>query len=391
MTRRLLLGAVLLIAVGLLAGCAGGSAAQLTGTSWPGISHLDDTLYVAYGPQVHAVDVENGRRLWSYPAEPTRSRTFFAAPAVTEGLIIVSDYQDMLTALDPTNGGERWSFRSTRSRFIGGTVIGDRYVYAGTVDGVMHALDRETGTEVWTFSSGRDIWSTPLLDGDTLYFTSLDRHLYALDAATGNLKWQFPPAGETADPPVGPIVGTPTLTDGLLVFGSFNNTVYAINAQTQQVQWTYQTTNWVWSSPVFDEATGLLIGGDLDGRVFALDPETGSAVWTFNTGGPVVGVPAIAELDGQPVAYIASADSRVYALNTGDGSQVVAPVSIEAEFTSRFLFFPTGTSVRPIPLYSSPLAVGDLLIVGAHQGNYLLYALDCATLLERWKFEAASS
>ncbi len=133
------------------------------------------------------------------------------------------------------------------------------------------------------------------------------------------------------------------------------------------------------------------IGGYLDGHIFALNPENGAAVWTFDTGGPIVGAPAVAELNGAPVVYVASADARVYVLNTEDGSRAVAPAIIESEFTSRFLFFPTGTSVRPVPLYAPPILFGDLLIVSSHQGSHLLYALDRETLLDRWQFDAASS
>ncbi len=391
-TKRLrtwLIAATLLVLAALMAGCSNGMV--FTGASWPGLSHSDSALYVAYGPHVYAINPETGVRLWSYPAEPVRNKTFFAAPAVADDLIIVADYEDTLTALDPATGAERWSFKSSRSRFVGGAVIGEQFVYAGTVDGTMYALDRERGVESWSFSGERDIWSTPLLDGDTLYFTSLDRRLYALNALTGELKWQFPRSGENTDPPIGAMVSTPTLLDGVLIFGSFNNHIYALDLQTQEVKWTYLTTNWVWTSPIYEETTGLLIGGDLDGHVFALDPETGEAVWTFDTNGPVVGAPAIGEMNDQPVVYIASADARVYVLNAEDGSRALAPAAMEAEFTSRFLFFPTGSSMRPIPLYASPVLFGDLLIVGAHQGNHLLYALDRETLLDRWQFDAASS
>jgi outer membrane protein assembly factor BamB len=160
--------------------------------------------------------------------------------------------------------------------------------------------------------------------------------------------------------------------------------------------WSYPTTNWVWGGPVYDEENDLLIGGDLDGHVFALDATTGDEVWTFDeVGGPVVGQPTLGETEDGRVAYVASggtgSQAKLYVLDPATGERVDTPVSIEAEFTSRFLFFPTGTSIRPIPIYAPPVVYDDLLLIGAHEGDYPLYALDRETLLERWHYEPPSS
>jgi outer membrane protein assembly factor BamB len=396
--RTWLLAVLLLITAGSLAGClsGGGRAATLTGASWPGIATSDNLIYLAFGPQVRAIDPETGTQTWAYPTEPNSRRTFYAQPAVGDEAIFVTDYEQTLSALDPETGAEIWSFGSDRSRFIGGAALGEAHVYAGTVDGTLFALDRGNGQEVWTFEADRDIWSTPLVVGDIVYVTTLDRHLYALDTASGGLLWKFPQDIDAVDPRMGAIVGTPTQFDDALVFGSFNNHVYAVNSQTQDVLWTYPTTNWVWNGPVYDEEDGLLIGGDLDGQVFALNAETGETAWTFDeAGGPVVGRPALGETSNGRVVYVASggtgSQAKLYILDPATGERVDTPVTIEAEFTSRFLVFPTGTSIRPIPIYASPVVYGDLLLIGAHEGDYPLYALDRETLLERWHFEPPSS
>jgi outer membrane protein assembly factor BamB len=184
------------------------------------------------------------------------------------------------------------------------------------------------------------------------------------------------------------MVGTPTLYENVLYFGSFNNRVYAVSIEEQDVLWTYETTNWVWSSPVLDEENGQLIGADLDGHVFALDLQDGSPVWTYDASGPVVGAPLLDELaDGTPVIYIAcDGDPNLYILDTGDGKDVSRPVTVKAEFTTKFLFFDTGTNTRAIPLFASPIDIGDLLLVGAYQGDDIVYALDQEDLQEAWRF-----
>ncbi len=376
--------------MGVLSGCSSGSA--FVGSSWPGTTLFDETLYLAFGPQVHALDAQTGEKRWSFPESPAKDQTFYARPAVTDDLIVVADYGGGLFALDPATGREVWPTQDKRGRFIGGAVIGDELIYVGSVDGTLYALDRGSGAEVWIFPTQRDIWSTPLLADDALYLTSLDRHLYALDAGNGALKWQFPAEGETGgDPPVGAMVGTPTLHEGVLYFGSFNNRIYALDAATQTVLWEYPTGNWVWSSPILDEQTGLLLGGDLDGNIFALDHVTGAEKWSVQAEGPVVGAPVIGELDDDDqtrVIYVTSADSNIYTLRIDDGSNVDgSPLSVKAEFTSRFLFIKTGTNIQKIALYASPILTDELLIVGTHEGATVLYAFDRQTFRERWTFD----
>jgi outer membrane protein assembly factor BamB len=391
--RFWLIGAALLVLAAAVSGCSSRTAAVMTGSSWPGITATEDRIYLAFGAQVYALDAA-GQRIWAFPEEPARSQAFYAAPVVSDDLVVVGDYTASLFGLDPITGQQRWTFQTSRSRFVGGAVIGEELVYAGSVDGVVHALDRETGQEVATFSAQRDIWSAPLLDGDTLYVASLDRHVYALDASTLSLKWQYPAEGEELVPEMGAIAGTPTLYDGVLYFGSFNNTIYAIDIETRSARWTYTASNWVWSSPVKDEVTGLLLGGDLDGHVFALDPDSGDLKWEYDVGGPVVGAPAFDEIDGQHVAYVTTGTTsspNLYTLDVETGTPAAVSYSQEAVFTTRFLFFATGTDSRVIPLYAPPIVFDDLLLIGAHTGDYPLYALERETLRERWSFTPAGS
>lgn len=389
--RYWLLATALLVLAVVLSGCgSSASRAALTGASWPGIAISDDAVYVAAGPQVYAVDPATGTTIWAYPVEPARNVTFYAPPAITDDLVIVADYTNTLYALNRESGQSRWSFTSDRSsRFIGGATVNDTIVYAGTVDGTVYALDRETGDVIWKYGAARDIWSTPLLDGETLYVTSLDKHLYAFDAASGEKLWEFPREGsELSADEVGAMVGTPTLSDGVLYFGSFSNHVYALDIATQELLWEpHMTGNWVWGSPAIDDESGLLIGGDLDGHVFALNKDTGKEVWGFDTDGPVVGTPAIGDKEGERVVFVTSGDTNLYTLSLTDGSPADAPISIEAEFSA----FLSGTSERPIPIYAAPVLYDGMILVGAHQGNYPLYAFDQETLLERWHYQPPES
>ena len=68
---------------------------------------------------------------------------------------------------------------------------------------------------------------------------SLDGHLYALDAAAGDLLWRHAMGGGMAS--------TPTVSDGVVYVGSKDNHLYAVKAGTRKgpvpddLLWRYQT------------------------------------------------------------------------------------------------------------------------------------------------------
>ena len=377
----------------LLAGCSSGSSVALTGASWPGMTSADDTLYVAYSSFVYAVDPATGNLEWRFPAEGNRNQTFFATPAVMDGQVIVADYTDSMFALDQATGEATWPapFQSESSRFIGGATVDGDMLYAGVVDGTLYALDQD-GRIVWSFKAGRDIWGHPAVDETSVYFTSLDRHIYAVDKGTGELEWRWPDEDVVADDGVvGAMISTPLVLNGVLYFSSLNNLLYAFDIETQSVLWTHEFSNWIWSSPQYVSESDVLVGGDLDGRIFALDPLTGGEKWNYQAAGPVVGEVAVDTYGDTPAVFAASGfttsnETNLVVLNLEDGS-LLDSASVQAEFQTRFLFIPTNSSIRPVPLYASPVIAGDIIVVGSHQGNVLLYAYEKDTLRPAWQFD----
>jgi outer membrane protein assembly factor BamB len=228
----------------------------------------------------------------------------------------------------------------------------------------------------------------------------MDRHVYALDAETGKLQWKFPDQSSAPEnPPLGGIVGTPTLHNGVLYFGSFNNHLYALDVKTREVLWRYETTNWVWGSPVVDDETGYVIAADLDGHIFAVDPASSGpgdkkAAWTVNakpvtTGAKVsvVGSPVLRKMDDKTsVVYITTdGDPNLYILNAKDGTNALGPKTVTNTFQTSFLFIPTGSNTRPVKLYPSSVFSDDTLIVATFEGDHALFALDGKTLTDKWK------
>ena len=102
--------------------------------------------------------------------------------------------------------------RPGRCSVLRGGVVDGGHVFDATVDGVVHAFDVRSGTELWSRRIGRFGYSAAALSGGRVYVGSYDHRLYALDADTGAVLW-------THEAP-GPVSGAPTVLGRLVFFSS---------------------------------------------------------------------------------------------------------------------------------------------------------------------------
>ena len=64
--------------------------------------------------------------------------------------------------------------------------------------------------ERWTFKAGDSIEGAPAIVGGIVYLASMDKHLYAVDLATGKEKWKVK---------LGPMKASPAANGKLIVVG----------------------------------------------------------------------------------------------------------------------------------------------------------------------------
>ncbi len=116
------------------------------------------------------------------------------------------------------------------------------------------------------FYNRQPVISSPCLVNGVVYFGSYDRKLYALDAQTGSEKWSFT---------TNAIESSPAFGDGTIYVGSHDNNTYAINADTGALEWKVPTgyADCIQASPVY--VNGVVYTGDsYNGNVLALDAKT---------------------------------------------------------------------------------------------------------------------
>jgi outer membrane protein assembly factor BamB len=304
---RLFLGLAVLLAV-VLSGCSGGA---MTGSSWPGVTLDGDTGYVAYGPNVFAIDLPTGNEIWRFPQEPDRDQTFYAPPALAgNGLIIVGGYDDIIYALqqDGSRVDVAWTFEESGDDIIAGPIVVEDMVLVPSSDGKLYALDVNTGEPVWEqpFTARAALWSSPIIDEDHIYLGSLDHYLYALDLSSGELLWEIDLGTAIAD--------SPTLTNGFLIVGTFGQEVDAVDLETGQIAWTFEAEDSVWGNPSVNGDVAFV--GDVSGLVYAVNVEDGSEIWRQQVDGAVAASPLAT--DG--IVYVVTEIGLVYPLDASDGT-----------------------------------------------------------------------
>jgi eukaryotic-like serine/threonine-protein kinase len=324
----------------------------------------------------------------------------------------------------------KWQFQ-TKGQVLSSPAVTPDTVYIGSSDHFLYAVDRNNGAEKWKFKTNGRITSSPAVANGIVYFTCYDGNAYAVDASTGTQKWKFAlpgerrfaanhlhgatPNGETMPDPFDFYLSSPVVVDGLVYFGSGDTNIYALDAASGQLKWKFKTGDVVHASPAI--AGGKLYVGSWDSYFYALDSKSGKEVWRFKTGEDAeihnqVGIQSSAAVaDG--IVYFGCRDSNFYAVDAATGkerwrfnnkgswvigSPAVANGKVYFGTSDTALFYAldakTGAQVFSLgfhgwPLFSSPALAGDHAYLGSHEGK--LFAIDLKTQKLAWTFATDGS
>lgn len=156
---------------------------------------------------------------------------------------------------------------------------------------------------------GGTVSSAPVVGARGLvYLASWNSRVYALDAATGALKWKFSaPRMFNASPAVG--------VDGTVYAGAYDGKVYALNGVTGAKKWMFATRSLLNEAPAVSASGDMVYVGGYDRSVYGLAAKDGALKWRVPVGA-AASSPAVGK-DG--TVYVGA--DKVYALKPGDGKQ----------------------------------------------------------------------
>jgi outer membrane protein assembly factor BamB/subtilisin family serine protease len=265
----------------------------------------DGTVYVGDSfYYVHAVNPD-GTRKWRTQTQGIVQ----SSPALAgDGTILVRSDDGLLSALDPSGGNVRWTFRTgtgPATTYSSPAIAPDGTVYCAGADSRLYAIS-PNGVARWNFPTDFIFASPTIANDGTVYFgvSAPTRRFYALNP-DGSLKWEYI-VGDTVSSSAA--IGL----DGTVYFGCADRKLYALSSS-GQLRWTYETGDAIRRCSPAVASDGTIYFGSLDGKMYALDRD-GNLRRSYATA---------QELRDSPILhngrlYVASYDYRLYAFEVGN-------------------------------------------------------------------------
>jgi outer membrane protein assembly factor BamB len=275
--------------------------------------------------------------------------------------------------------------------FLSSPVVAHGAVYFGSGDGHLYALDAASGELRWKFQTGDVVHASPALANGVLYVGSWDSYLYAVDAASGKEKWRYHSGEDAAIHNQVGFQSSPAVADGVVYTGCRDSNLYAIDAETGKEKWRFSTgLSWVVSSPAV--VGGKVFFATSDSSLYhVVDAATGKPVLQQQGKSFVFSSPAVAGdvvlvgvLNGTLEARDLASGDLLWDFQT-DASKRNAGwlLTAERKFNNPMLFrsnwreAPLVASIRQDSvgsIYSSPLVMNGVVYFGSADGS--VYALD---------------
>ncbi len=247
----------------------------------------------------------------------------------------------------------------------------------------------------WSYQAKDSLESSPAIVDGTVYVGSMDSHLYAIELATGKVRWQYQTTAPVEE-------SSPCVRAGVVYVGDLGGVFHAVDAATGKARWTFKADDEIKSSPGSDG--NRVFFGSYDQNLYCLSADKGALLWKFQTEGPVHCTPAI----DKGTVYISGCDENFRAIEASSGKQLFAiplgaytgasaVVRDDQAYVGTFGNEVLGLDLkrhavrwtyehptRNFPFYSSAAVAGNRIILGGR--DKLVHCLDRSTGKEIWSF-----
>lgn len=300
-----------------------------------------------------------------------------------------------------------WAFQ-TGDMIESTAAVVEGTAYIGTLDGILYAIDTQTGKSTWKYEATDSIKSSPSVKDGFIYFGDSGGIFHAVDVATRKMKWQYTTEGE--------IISSANFAGDRVLFGSYDGFLYCLNIKNGKLAWKYETEGYVHGTPAIYENFVIVTGCDSYLRVINI--ADGKQKQQINLGAYVGASPAIlstntgTENKTKSRAYCGTYGNEVLGIDLNSGEIVwryqnplrQLPFFASAAVTDKIILIggrdkmmhaltpekgePIWTYTAKTRIESSAVIVGKRVFFGTTRGVFL--ALDIATGESVWEFDTAS-
>ncbi len=244
-----------------------------------------------------------------------------APPVIDNGILYVGARDGKLYALDATSGAQLWVYDAHAIAFAGGfledanqVAVAQGVVY-GAIHNALYALDARTGKALWTSQIvNTQLYNGPVIANGILYISSYEEdygmspesqtgYAYAYTIQGGKQLWRYS-AGAW-------VLSSPTVANGVVYFGSYNNNLYALKASNGSELWHYHTSGEIFDQPIVADGVVYIDSGNSEFAISA----SGKLVWSVYIKNLIY-----QHTVQQGVVYVAVDPGQLYALSVKDGS-----------------------------------------------------------------------
>lgn len=294
------------------------------------------------------------------PAAADTERPPSAAFGADNWPVVRADAQ--LTGTAPGNLPSKlklaWRFQAKGS-IKSAPVVADGRVFVASMDKHLYALEAANGRKLWAFEADDELEAGPLFQAGRVFVGSNSGTFYALEAASGKTLWTFEAGGQIA----GAANAATTDAGAVIVFGSYDNNLYGLDAQTGRLHVKHSADSYINGTPAIMEQSAVF--GSCDGFLYRVPLAAEAEAVKIDAGSYIAASPAA---EG-PTAYVGTYEGLFFAADT-------QTAQILWSFDNK-----TGDA-----FFASPAVSADSVVVGCRDQKLYCFQRDSGKV--RWTFEA---
>ncbi|MBN1232424.1 MAG: PQQ-binding-like beta-propeller repeat protein [Candidatus Coatesbacteria bacterium] len=175
--------------------------------------------------KMYSIDLSNGGIIWTYDFDTP----IYSSPEVSDGIVYIGAEDKYVYAINAENKSLVWRSLTISKFSFGKPCISNSKVFiAGCRDAILYSINTVNGEILWqkqfTSYSQPEIWSVPFATDNTLYIGvklySDKPNIYALNTEDGSVLWSYN-TGKF-------VFSSPKVSNGVVYIGCNDTYLYAI-------------------------------------------------------------------------------------------------------------------------------------------------------------------